>query len=161
MAENRQPWGGKAVHVLFVIGVLAKAVDGVLEVIGGLLLLFVEPSHLHRWLASLTQHELSEDPSDVVAHLLLGVSAHLTHRTRIFATIYLIAHGVVKIGLVAALLRRKLWAYPTAMVIFALFILYQLYRSAITGALWLIVLSAFDLIVIVLTWLEYRRLRRR
>jgi uncharacterized membrane protein len=159
MAEYRKPRGGKTVHILFLIGILAKAVDGVLEVIGGLFLLFVEPAHLHRWLAILTQHELSRAPNDAMARLLLGVQAHLTYRTRLFGAIYLLVHGVVKIGLVAALLRRELWAYPTAIIVFALFIVYQLYRYTITGGFWLVVLSVVDLFVIVLTWLEYRRLR--
>lgn len=152
--------GGRTVHILFLIGVLAKAVDGVLEILGGLFLLFAGPARLHRWLADLTQHELSESPNDVVARLLLGVQAQLTERTRIFATIYLLVHGLIKIGLVVAMLRRALWAYSTAIVIFTLFIIYQVYRYAITGALWLVALSVLDLIVIVLIWLEYRHLRR-
>lgn len=160
MAEDRHSGRDRVVHILFLIGVLAKAVDGVLEILGGLFLLFVGPARLHRWLADLTQHELSENPSDVVARLLLGVQAQLTERTRIFATVYLIVHGLIKVGLVIAMLHRQLWAFPTAIIIFALFIIYQLYRYTITGALWLVVLSIVDLIVIVLIWLEYRQLRR-
>lgn len=151
---------GRVVHILFLIGVLAKAVDGVLEVIGGCLLLFVDPASLHRWLAGVTEYELSENQNDVIARLLLGIQANLTERTRIFATIYLVVHGVVKIGLVVAMLGRQLWAYPTAIVIFALFIVYQLYRYAITGALWLVALSIIDLVVIALIWLEYRHIRQ-
>lgn len=161
MTGEPEPGRGKVVHILFLIGVLIKAIDGVLEVLGGLFLLFVGPAHLHRWLADLTQHELSEDPNDLVARFLLGVQAQLTEQTRIFATIYLIVHGLIKIGLVIAMLRRRLWAFPTAIVIFALFIIYQVYRYTITGGVWLLVLSAIDLIVIVLVWLEYRYLRRR
>jgi uncharacterized membrane protein len=160
MAGVQRSGGGKTVHILFLIGVLAKAIDGVLEILGGLFLLFVGPARLHRWLAALVQHELSEEPNDLVPRLLVGVQAHLTERTRIFATIYLIVHGLIKVGLVVAMLRRQLWAFPTAIVIFVLFIIYQLYRYTITGALWLVVLSALDLIVIVLIWLEYRQLRR-
>jgi uncharacterized membrane protein len=160
MSGDQKSRDGKTVHILFLIGVLAKAVDGVLEILGGLFLLFIGPEHLHRWLAALTQHELSEAPNDLVARLLLGVQAQLTERTRIFATVYLIVHGLIKIGLVVAMLRRKLWAFPTAIVIFVLFIIYQVYRYTITGAYWLLVLSAIDLIVIVLIWLEYRHLRR-
>lgn len=160
MAEDRHSGHSRVVHILFLIGVLAKAIDGALEILGGLFLLFVEPAHLHRWLADLTQHELSEDPNDVVARILLGVQAQLTERVRIYAAIYLLVHGLVKVGLVVAMLRRQLWAYPAAIVIFTLFIIYQLYRYAITSALWLVVLSIIDLLVIVLIWLEYRHLRR-
>jgi uncharacterized membrane protein len=43
--------------------------------------------------------------------------------------------------------------------LFLLFLVYQLYRHAHTHAPWLVVLSALDVLVIALTWLEYRRVR--
>ena len=66
-----------------------------------------------------------------------------------------------KLLLVGALLRRKLWAYPIAMIAFGAFILYQLYRFTFTHSIGLIALSVFDLAVIWLIWLEYRALRFR
>jgi uncharacterized membrane protein len=69
-------------------------------------------------------------------------------------------HGVVKVGLVVGLLRRHLWAYPTAMVAFAVFLAYQIYRYLHTGSVWLLVLSILDVLVICLTAAEYKRLRR-
>jgi uncharacterized membrane protein len=55
----------------FEVGILLKGLDGVLEVIGGLLLLVVSPATIDRVVTSLTQHELSEDPHDLLAtHLL-------------------------------------------------------------------------------------------
>ena len=50
-------------------------------------------------------------------------------------------HRVIKILLVGALLKRKLWAYPLAGAVFAAFITYQLYRYNFTrsiGLIWLI-----------------------
>jgi uncharacterized membrane protein len=46
-----------------------------------------------------------------------------------------------------------------AIVVFVLFIAYQLYRYALESSTTMIVLSVFDVIVIALTWLEYRRLQ--
>jgi uncharacterized membrane protein len=55
----------------FEVGITLKGLDGVLEVIGGLLLLVISPATIDRIVTSLTQHELSEDPHDLLAtHLL-------------------------------------------------------------------------------------------
>jgi uncharacterized membrane protein len=145
--------------VLFDISVITKAVDGVLEVLGGALLLFATSSQLQRGIRILTQHELSEDPHDLVATYLLNSTAHLASATQVFAAAYLLWHGIVKVALVTALLLKKWWAYPAAIVAFALFLVYQLYRYSHTHAPELLVLSIFDALVIVLTYAEYVRLR--
>ena len=49
-----------------------------LEVRGGLLLLVVLPATIDRVVTSLTQHELSEDPHDVLATHLLRTTHGLT-----------------------------------------------------------------------------------
>ena len=59
-----------------------------------------------------------------------------------------------------ALLARVLVAYPVSMVIFAGFIVYQLYRFTFTHGVGLLFLSAMDVVVIGLIFLEYRALRR-
>lgn len=138
---------------------MAKGVDGLLEIIGGFTLLFIAPAQLHPIARFLTQRELAEDPHDLVANYLVRSLQHLSSGTKQFAALYLLWHGVVKLGLVAALLWRRRWAYPVAIAAFLLFLVYQLYRYSHTRAPELIALSALDVAVIVLTWLEYRRLR--
>jgi len=152
-------WRERLVHVLFDIGVLGKGIDGVLEILGGGLLFLVDPRQLHHVARILLQHELSEDPDDVVATYLLHASQHISADTKTFATAYLLWHGVVKVGLVTGLLLRRRWAYPTAIVAFLLFLAYQLYRYTHTYSPELLVLSVFDVFIIVVTWLEYGRLR--
>ena len=149
----------KTVHILFDISLIGKAVDGVLEVIGGVVLFFVNPDQINEILRVLTQHELSEDSHDVLSNLLLHSVQNLSTGTEVFAAFFLLWHGVVKVGLVWALFRRHLWAYPIAIVAFGLFLAYQVYRYSHTRSVWLLALSILDLFVIVLTWLEYKRLR--
>jgi uncharacterized membrane protein len=88
--------------------------------------------------------------------MALGFSVSDRH----FYAFYLLSHGLIKIFLVAGLLRNKLWAYPAALVVMSLFILYQLYRYTYTQSFGLIVLSVFDIVVIALIWHEYRILRK-
>jgi len=149
----------KMVHVLFDISVISKGVDGALEIVGGALLYFVSPAQIHYIVRILTQHELSEDPNDLLAGYLLQAAKHLSADAQIFAAVYLLWHGIVKVGLVIALLQKRFWAYPAAIVAFLLFLVYQLYRYSHTRSTWLLVLSVVDVFVIVITWLEYKRLR--
>ncbi|MCG6934044.1 MAG: DUF2127 domain-containing protein [Gallionella sp.] len=148
----------KTVHFLFDIGLIGKAVDGTFEIIGGIALFVVNPGQIDGLLRMITLHELSTDPHDIVANLLLHSVQHLASGTQTFAAFFLLWHGAVKVGLVWALFRKYLWAYPVAIFAFALFLAYQLYRYTHTHSIWLAALSALDLFVIAITWLEYRRL---
>jgi uncharacterized membrane protein len=149
----------RLVHLLFDISVISKGADGALEIVGGAVLLFISPMTIHGLVRVLTQHELSEDPHDLVATYLFNSTQHLSDGARTFAATYLLWHGVVKVALVSALLLKRRWAYPAAITAFSLFLAYQLYRYSHTHAPELVVLSVVDAFVIALTWLEYRRLR--
>ena len=67
----------------------------------------------------------------------------------------------MKIVLVTALLKNKLWAYPWMIAFLGIFIVYQLYRIALTPTIWLITLTVFDGLVVWLTYREYRKQRTR
>ena len=146
----------RQVHRLFAAGVLIKGVDGVLETIGGILFMFVSPKALNSLVIFFTAHELSEDPDDWFATSLRHAVNNLSSDTKFFVSAYLVAHGLVKVFLAAGLLREKLWAYPAALWFLGIFILYQLYRFSHTHSLGLLALSALDLFVASLVWLEYR-----
>ena len=141
----------------FEAGIILKGLDGVLELGGGLLLLLVSPATINRTAATLTQHELSEDPHDFVSAHLLSAAHSLTGSTVVFAALYLLSHGLVKMVLVGALLRNKLWAYPWMIGFLAAFIVYQLYRMTFAPTLGLAALTIFDAFIAWLTYREYRK----
>jgi uncharacterized membrane protein len=141
----------------FKISVTLKGLDGALETIGGVILLFVRPATIDQVARWLTQHELSQDPHDFLARHVLNSAHHLAHGTTLFAAFYLLSHGVAKIVLVIAVLRDELWAYPGLIVLLLLFIVYQLYRLIAVGfTLGLSLLTLFDAFVVWLTWREYQ-----
>lgn len=115
----------RLVHRAFEAGVGLKGLDGALEIIGGLLLLTISPRHVSTLVLHLPQHELSEDPHDLVARYLVTLTKGLTAGGQPFGAMYLLTHGIIKLALMAALLKRRLWAYPAAIGIFALFGAYQ------------------------------------
>ena len=104
--------------------------------------------------------ELSEDPHDFIATHLLHTTNGLTGHAVLFGAVYLLTHGAVKVVLVVALLLNKLWAYPWMIVVLLLFIAYQLYRISFDPTAGLIALTIFDVVIVLLTWREYRVQRR-
>jgi uncharacterized membrane protein len=155
-AEVTSETSPQLVDRLFAASVLIKGVDGVLETIGGILFMFVNPKALNSLVVSFTAHELSEDPDDWFATTLRDVVHNLSSDTKLFVSTYLVAHGLIKVFLVGGLLRKKLWAYPAALWFLGIFVFYQLYQFSHTHSLGLLALSAFDLFVASLVWLEYR-----
>jgi uncharacterized membrane protein len=112
----------------FAVGIIVKGLDDVLEVVGGILLLVVSPTTIDQLSRFLTQHELSEDTHDFLATHLLHAAGSLTGSSLEFGALYLLSHGLIKIVLVTALLRDKIWAYPWMIVFLIVFIVYQIYR---------------------------------
>ncbi len=144
---------------VFAVGIIGKGLNGVAELIGGLLLLFVTPTQIRQLAASWTYTELSEDPHDLIATYLLHTSSGLTGSAVLFGAVYLLAHGVVKVVLVVALLMNKIWAYPWMIVVLLLFIGYQIYRIVLSPTGGLVALTIFDVIIVALTWREYQQQR--
>ena len=144
------------------IGLVLKGLDSILEIVGGILLLFVSPHAIQHIVRGLTAHELSEDPHDAIARYLLHTAGHLTAGTTLFGAIYLLSHGAAKVVLVALVLRGKLWAYPWMIALLVAFIAYQLYRiTAVHFSAGLTALTVFDVALVWLTWREYQSKRGR
>jgi uncharacterized membrane protein len=145
----------------FRIGLIFKFVDGLLECIGGIFLLLVNPEQINSWAKSLTEGELSRDSHDFIASHILKTAHDLTGASLLFGALYLLSHGIVKIVLVIEVLRNHLWAYVALIAVTALFVVYQVYRIIDKFTLSLLLLTIFDLIIIYLTQKEYRRHKLR
>lgn len=146
-------------HKSFKIGILVKGIDSVFEMIGGILLIFLNPNRLNKLVTLLTQHELSEDPKDAVANFIIRLSSHFSLSGQYFGIFYLMSHGIIKLILVVMLWKRKIWAYPLTVVSLILFILYQIYRCTIMYSTGLVLLTVFDIVMIILTLIEYKSIK--
>ena len=143
-------------HRIFAVGMWVKGFDGALELVGGFLLLLLSPLALNRLVIVLTQHELVEDPHDLIAVALRSGVARLSPNAQLFGSVYLIAHGLLKIGIVVGVLRGYRWAFPVAIGFLGLFIAYQVYRLSYAFNPGLLLLTIFDIVMVGLTWREYR-----
>ena len=142
-------------HDAFRAGIGVKGFDGILETAGGVLLWFVKPSSLD-WMQAFLLRHISHDPHDFIAAHLFHVSQRFVSGDPVFASFYLLSHGLIKLVLATALWFNQLWAYPLAISVFGGFCIYQVYRYTHTHSEALLWLTVFDVAVVVLTWREYR-----
>jgi uncharacterized membrane protein len=148
----------RVLHRFFELGMLIKGIDGGLELVGGLLLVFLSPAAINRVVFFFVEGELKEDPTDLIANLLLHTTRSVI-QVRVPASVFLIVHGIVKLVLVAGLATGRLWSYPAALLVFAGFITYQLYQLSQQYSFFLELVTILDGIVILLVIAEYMHVR--
>ncbi|MBI3618745.1 DUF2127 domain-containing protein [Candidatus Peregrinibacteria bacterium] len=146
----------QAAHRFFVLGMVVKGIDGILELVGATVLFIASPENLTALAIFLTQHELSQDPSDLLANTILTITQDLTVSAKLFGAFYLLIHGCVKIFLVWNLLQERLWAFPVSLGILGLLTIFQLYRLNVHFSVGLGILTLIDLVVIGLIGMEWR-----
>jgi uncharacterized membrane protein len=157
----KQLFPEKELHLFFEISIIVKGVLAALEVIGGVVVFVISQHFITRLVLTLTQDELSEDKNDFIANYLVNASHNFSLGAAHFIGLYLASHGLIKLLLIIGLLKNKLWAYPLSLVVFALFIIYQIYRYSFTHSPWLVLITVLDLVVIWLVWHEYKYLRTK
>ncbi|MDO5646522.1 DUF2127 domain-containing protein [Paracoccus sp. (in: a-proteobacteria)] len=154
MHHRRGRYG--VLHGLFQASIAMKAAFATLETLSGAALLWASNDALIGLVDWLTHAELIEDPTAPVAGWLVAQAARFDASSQHFYALYLLGHGAIKLVVLALLARRISFAYPLAMVAFAGFVVYQLHRWTLTGSPVMLALSAFDGLVIWLTWREWR-----
>src|SRR6185312_13862970 len=100
-------------------------------------------------------------PKDLVATWLVRLAAGLSVSATLFGAAYLLLHGLVKVALVWAVLKDKLWAYPWMVAFLLVFIAYQGYQLAVAPTWGMAALTAFDMFIVWLTVHEYRAHKAR
>jgi uncharacterized membrane protein len=146
-----------ALHRLFLLSVWIKGVAGVAETLAGLALPFVSAKAMLSLVVLWTAPELAEDPNDWLANQLNSAVQKFSPGAQSFASAYLVIHGLIKVVLVASLLwGRQLWVYLASMWALVAFIVYQMFLYFHAPSMWLLALTALDLVVIYLVWREYQ-----
>ena len=142
----------------FEISLLLKGIDGLVETVSGIILLFVKPALVMRIAHGLVGYH----PKGFIGVHILQSASHFSKGTAIFAALYLLSHGLVKIILVGEILREHLWAYLGLIVVTGGFIIYQLYHIFFNHPTFsFIALTLFDFVVVYLTIREYGRQKDR
>lgn len=145
----------KYIYWVFEYSLIIKIVNSVWEILLGSFLLF--DKHLRHAIYLFAQDEFSENPNNFVFHYIQNLITQVSHGTLVFISVYLISQAIIKIFLISGMALKKLWAYQAAMYAFIAFTFYQIYRFNHTHAIFLIILSSFDIITILLIEHEYKR----
>jgi uncharacterized membrane protein len=141
------------------IGLLIKGFDGSVELLGALLLIVVPSSAILRLTHWLVDNELASNPHSFIATHILRTGTDLAAGHNTFAILFLATHGAVKVGLVVALLRQKMWAYPVALVALSGFLVYQVYLLVTKPTFGMAFLTVLDVIILWLVWREWQQQR--
>jgi uncharacterized membrane protein len=96
----------KNIRLAFRVSLFIKGVFALLEIAGGVLAYFISQKFLISFITTITQDELVEDPNDFVANHLLHLAQQFSISTQYFTAFYLLSHGVLKLFLIAGLLRE-------------------------------------------------------
>jgi uncharacterized membrane protein len=134
----------KSCHRLFEWGVWLKTIIAISEVVLGILLYAVSTATLNA----------------IIIFFLRGFE-NVSGGTQSFWAFIFLTHGLVKLFLLAGLLKNKLWAYPASAVVFALLAIYQIYTLTFGPDILLEIITALDVAVIVLILHEYKHRRIR
>ncbi len=148
-------------HDVFLLTLMAKGLLGAAQLAAAVAIAFGVSGRLPAVAHWLVKAELAEDPTDFFASRIIALSERLPGADTTFYALYFAAHGLLHLGVVAALLRAKVWAYPVAIAVLGGFIAYQLVEWLAGGGAMLLILSAVDVLVIVLTMREWTRRRTR
>ena len=159
MEEPQDTAPEREIYQLFRLSITVKGLISLGEVIVGTLLLLV-PSRVVIAIAQMfAQYAHSAGSYGSIAGHVATELDRLTGATVVFLAFYLLVRGIIKVGLVIALLMNKVWAYPASLVVLGLFVLYQLYEIVTLHSILVILLTTFDLIVMYLIWREYQIIR--
>ncbi len=135
------------------IGLFLKGFNGTFELIGGILVLTLSPHSINSITHFLTADALQESPHNFIAMHIAKAGAHLAAGHNFYAAAFLLTHGLVKVVLVVCLLLNKLWAYPWALVILTIFLIYQVYQLVVAPSFGFAFLTVLDIFIL---WLINR-----
>lgn len=147
---------------IFEYGILIKGIDGLIEALTAVALIFLSPHRLQGLVVLATHRQLATDPDDFISNFLIHMSHNFTNSARLFFIIYLAIHAAIKLVSVFGLLRNKMWAYPFALISLSLLTLYQVYDIIFgAGSIVIILLTVFDLAILGLIWREYQKVKQK
>lgn len=145
----------KILHQIFHISIFIKAIDGLIEIIAGLILLLFSTDSLTQLAERIFREELIENPSDFIANITIQ-STQLSPAAQHFAVVYLLIHGILKIGIVLGVWSKRKETYQFAAAFLAIFIIIQTIRIINTHSIVLSFLTAIDFLILCLLYREYK-----
>lgn len=131
---------------------------GGLRIILGLALLRVIGEPLIDIVTTVMEYELLQNTPDVLFSLISHTLSEHQFSVTYFLAFYFIFWGSVDAILSHHMLRDDIWAFPIALVLIGLFIIYSIFRFTYTHSLMLLAVIFMDIVIMWLVYQEYRRI---
>lgn len=147
------------INIGFYGGLIFKAVNALIEVIAGFIMIVLNHEWLNRLIKFVAHSELIEDPRDIVMNYFITMGQNFSISTQYSVAAYMLLHGTTKLVVIWLLLTKKLWAYPFAVVVFALFIAYEMYGYMHSLSVLMLMMVSLDIAIVVMIILEYNHLK--
>lgn len=142
-------------HYAYLTAILIKGFDGAMEALAGTILAVTGAERLYEWVIRFTAPELTGHHPAL--HAIRSGATKLVESSHQFVIFYLLVHGILKLGIVVALLRGGgRWVFPVASLILTGFIAYMSWRLTMHWSGWLLGFALFDLLTLALVLNEWR-----
>ncbi len=144
----------KKIHTTLIVLLLTNALVGLGDIAAAIALILRESvGDLMIWIGQIIPPLKLYATHINTALMTIGVHAYT------LAIFYFVSHGVIKLFLVWALLREKLWAYPLAIFFFGVFSAYQIVVLIRAPDIFDAVILILNVFVLLLVSKEYRTVR--
>jgi uncharacterized membrane protein len=153
-------------HRAYLCAIFVKGFDGAVETLIGLAIAVAGTQRIYAAILRLTAPELADDREHIIIHAIRHGASGLAQSSRTFIVVYLLLHGVLKLGLAMVLLggSRQRWIYPLACLVLSGFVLFMTYRLTEHWSTWLLGFALFDLFTLALVaneWANPQKATRR
>lgn len=152
---------GSSLERAYRLAVIVKAVDGVAELLLGLVLALLPRAPVA--VLQAIADELREGagvPRQVLADAAVHAGAALAAQGSLLVILFLLVHGTVKIATAWCLLRRIRRAYPYAIAVLAALLGVQAWDVLAAPGLFGLLVLALDAVILLIVIREYQVLRR-
>lgn len=153
--------GKEIIHKAFKATIFTKAVYSILEITGSIILYFISANTLSKWISYIFSHEISQEPTDFIASHLIFSTQNISTNAKLFASIYLLIHGIVNLVIFISLWKNKYSAYPIITLILSILAAFQVYKLLNHFSYFLFFLTIIDVIIIFLIRFEYKNQKNK
>lgn len=143
-------------HNAYLVAIAIKGFDGAVEMLLGIAVAIIGRRALYDFMIGYVAPELENHQRPHTAHFVRNSADGLMH-AHDFLIIYLLAHGILKLGIAIGLFRERTnWIFPVGSAVLVGFIGYMGMRLAVNWSYWLFAFMLFDCVTLALVLNEWR-----
>jgi uncharacterized membrane protein len=143
-------------HLAYLVAISIKGIDGLIETVAGLIVALLNSREVYHFAVWATAPELAKHPGSHAIHAIRHGAYNFAHSSHKFAIIYLLAHGILKVGLVVNLFIEHMWIFPVSAVVLLGFISFMGVKLTMHWSPWLFAFAVFDTVTLALVLNEWR-----